>query len=189
MEKERMELQGHVSDMLGATDHILQAIKRQLNDSKVQESHTTMGTLRKVEKVLTHQCSHLEQHLNTFGAPPTHPLKDAYSQLTGFMAGMYDKLRPDPVSRMLRDDYTALNLAVVSNSMLHVTALALRDPVTASLALEHMGQISPLIVELGEIILPVVVKEVGEDHQVDKTAANTALVNVREVWKPEHVRI
>ena len=89
--------------------------------------------------------------------------KAAVATALGAFAGLYDKVRKDPVSRMLRDDYTALNMASFSYTMLHTTALAFHDEPVASLALKHLQDLTPLIMHLNEVVPHVVVKELQDE--------------------------
>lgn len=185
MTKEQEELRGHISDGKAATDHILEAVRRQLEDDKMKQNPTANALVGRISQSLTAQSGSLQSQLERFGAPSTHPVKEAFSMITGAMAGLYDKVRPQSLSRMLRDDYTALSLAVVSNSMLHTTALAFGDQSAADVALSNMKQLSEFIIELGEAVLPAVEKELSEQFQVQTGASQTALTNVRRVWNKD----
>lgn len=178
-------LHHHISDMKAATDHILGAVKRQAEDAEVRKVPEVSALTGRILAALQSQSQALENELKRIGQTPTDGLKDMVTAVTGTLTGLYDKVRNHPVSRNLRDNYTALSLAVVSNSMLHVTALAADDQATAALALRNMQELAPLIVQLGEAILPVVERELAADFSPKAGASQTALENVRKVWGKE----
>jgi hypothetical protein len=85
---------------------------------------------------------------------------------------------------MLRDDYVALNVNAIGYTMLHTTGLALDSAPTAELALVHLRSITPLIMELSQVIVPVVVSELGDTSRVDPTKIEAALRNTQQCWGP-----
>jgi hypothetical protein len=188
MTKEQESLKGHISDMMAVTEHILEAVRRQVEDNTVKQSPQTLSLLSRVEQTLQMQVSSLRTQLERYGSISTNPLKEAFSHVTGAMAGLYDKVRPQTISRMLRDDYTALSLAVVSNSMLMTTALCINDSTTAQTAHNNMSQLASLIIQLGEAVLPEVERELAGEHAVQPGASQTALSNVRKVWNADHAK-
>lgn len=175
-------LHHHISDMKAATDHILGAVKRQAEDADVQKMPEVSALTGRIQLTLQSQSQALEAELKRIGQTPTDGLKDMVTAVTGTLTGLYDKVRNHTVSRNLRDNYTALSLAAVSNSMLHVTALAADDQAVASLALRNMDEIAPLIIQLGEAILPVVERELAADFSPKAGSSQLALENVRRVW-------
>ena len=181
MLQQQESLQHYISDMMSATNHLTEAFARQVEDAEVKKDPAVLSLITRLHSVSTTQFQALKTELDRFGPGPTDAVKSAITAITGSMAGLYDKVRSTPVSKMLRDDYTALSLAVVSNSMLHVTALSANDALTARVALTNMEQLAPLIVEVGEAILPVVERELEFPGKIAGAAA-TALTNVRQVW-------
>lgn len=189
MTKEQESLQGHVSDMKAATEHILEAVKRQNADSRVSQSTPTHALLQRIETSLQMQIQQLTTQLERYGPSSPNPMKEAFAQITGAMAGLYDKVRPQTISRMLRDDYTALSLATVSNTMLHTTALVLNDPQCAHVALLNTQQLAGFIVELGQAVLPEVESDLArEGLNVQEGASHMALGNVRRAWSSDQVK-
>ncbi len=131
-------LRTYVNDMVGLNKHILEAVERQVVDERVKNSPLAHGLIGHVHSTLTKQVADLEGHVATLGSETGAVVKQAITGVLGFAAGLYDKVRKDPVSRMLRDDYTALNMAAISYTMLHTTALAFHDQSVATTALAHL---------------------------------------------------
>ncbi|MGV3660746.1 MAG: hypothetical protein ACO1TE_11200, partial [Prosthecobacter sp.] len=110
-------------------------------------------------------------------------LKEAVTSVTGALAGLYGKVRKHPLSRILRDNYTALSLATVAYEMLHTTALGLGKQALADTALKHLKEIAPLIMAVTKIMPEVVLQELAaDDPAIDTSVAGKALENTLNAW-------
>lgn len=179
----------YVGDMLSLTNHIHEAIERQKADERVQAMPDANRLVNKIDGVLEAQILTLEAHMKTLGGDPTAPVKSAIASIAGVAAGLYDKVRTDPVSKMLRDDYTALSLASISQTMLHTTGLALKSQATATLAQQQLMELSPLVVEISEIMPRLVVPElIDAGEVVDTGVADKAIANTQKAWSRENTK-
>ena len=186
MSEQHDTVRKYVADMLAVTKHIHEAIERQKNDKSVQADTDASQIVNRIDGVLEGQISALESHLEQIGGAPTSPVKDAVGAVAGVFAGLYDKVRVDTVSKMLRDDYTALSLAAISQTMLHTTGLAMKEQSTASLAHNQLSDITPLIVDLSEVVPLVVARELANDGEnVDTTVGPDARRNTQKAWNRE----
>ncbi|MFP4315080.1 MAG: hypothetical protein ACLFQR_02550 [Desulfovibrionales bacterium] len=190
--KERTDLlRGYIADMAALERHIQGAVIRQFDDHRVRQSPDVMGMLARINQTLEAHRRSLESALESYGGRDgLSVLKTATTSLTGMVTGIYDRVRRnDPVSRDLRDNYTALNLAAASYSMLHTTGLALEDPDVAKLALHHLKDYTALIMELSRMIPAVVVQELSEKLEgVAQSVAEQAVENTARAWSPEEVK-
>lgn len=179
-------LQQYVGDMLALERHIHDAVRRQRDDEKVQKQSEAHTIISRVEAQLDEHIEHLEQHLESLGGSPTSVVKEAVTAVTGAVAGLYDQVRDEKVSKMLRDDYAALSLAAVSYTMLHTTGLALTDQETADIALKHLKHWTPIVVDISEAIPLVVANELGEEMAgTDSSAGREAVKNTQVAWSRE----
>jgi hypothetical protein len=106
----------------------------------------------------------------------------------GWAASAIDMVRTNPISKNLRDDYTALNLAAIGYTMLHTTGQALQHEPTADLAAMYLMDYTPLITELNEIVPTVVVRELRDETEImDPTAAHRSVQRTQAAWQGEHV--
>jgi len=178
-------LRPYVADMSAVERHILEAVERQLGDDSTKSFPEALQLLRRVEGALNRHVQALESHLKSFdGGSLAGTVKETVTGVLGVFAGLYDKVRKEQVSRMLRDDYTALNLAAISCTMLHTTALANREQATADLALRHLRDLAPLIMEINEVIPQVVVRELTEEGKAyDASLAQRAARDTQEAWR------
>ena len=187
MKEEKVILRDYVTDMIGVEKHILEAVGRQLGDKRVRSYGEAFDLLARIEGVLRGHLHALEQHLSTLTLDTESAesmLKKAVTTVAGAAAGIYDRLRmEDAVSRNLRDDYTALNLASISYAMLHTTALGLRNMGTSDLALRHLHDLTPLVVDLSRVIPLVVVEELQKEGKViDAVVKEEAVLNTQKAW-------
>ena len=90
---------------------------------------------------------------------------------------------------MLRDDYTALSLAAISHTMLHTTGLALQNQPIADLAQRYLNDITPLIIDISQVVPGVVVKDL-EDNEVliDRAVGQEAVRKTQAAWKAQSAK-
>jgi len=176
-------LRPYLSDLVALEKTILEAVEKQRADERVQADPRTAALVERIYSTTSVRLRTVEEHAAAFGAEKAAAIKGAVASVAGTVAGVYDLLRKHPVSRMLRDDYTALSLSAIGHSMLHTTGLTLRDLPIANIGLRHLREIAPLIMELSDVIPAVVVRELVEDDpMLDPTVAEVARENVRNAW-------
>lgn len=180
-------LQQYVSDMIALDNHIIEAVERQLEDERVDAYPGTRPIIMSIKTALKTQVDGLQQQLASVGGEATGPIKSAISSIAGVAAGLYDKVRHDPVSKMLRDDYTALSLASISYTMLHTTGLALKHTGIANMAVRALKELAPLVIEISEIMPHLVVQDLSEEEvSIDESIARQAVTNTQEAWSREN---
>jgi hypothetical protein len=176
-------LQKYVGDMLAVEKHILEAIERQLEEDRVKRNTEAFRVVSSIRPVLQNHVSTLDDLVKREGAEGSSMTKEAITAAAGIVAGLYDKIRSDPVSKMLRDDYVALCMNIMANEMLHTTGLALRNQQVAEVALRHLKDVVPLVRELARVVPHVVVTELAaEAGGIDEVAASEAERNVQEAF-------
>src|SRR5689334_1029622 len=129
-------LQKYVSDMLSLESHIHQAIDKQVKENNDDPEVSTRFAAF-AQTVKNHRDS-LQTRLDQIGGAANHPVKEGVAAVAGVAAGVIDKFRSEEVSKDFRDDFTALNLSLISYEMLHTTALSLGDRQTADLAAKNV---------------------------------------------------
>jgi len=183
MRSENDILRQYLSDMVALDEHIVQALERQLGDDRIEqfpEARQLIGTIR---RTLGTHVEGLRKHVDGLGGEESGPLKEAVSMVAGVAAGLYDKVRHDPVSKMLRDNYTALSLAAIAYTMLHTTGLALKNSAVADTALGYLKEVTPLVMQLSRVIPPVVVKDLADNEvRLDQTAGAEAVRRTQAAW-------
>ena len=175
----------YTGDMFALDKHIVEALERQHADDRFQTDQRVGSFVRDSLDLFRRNVNELQLHIDRLGAGAGKAVKEAVAGALGAAAGVYDKVRKDPVSRGLRDDYIAFNHAAVSYTMLHTTALAYGDQPLAETAQKHLKALTPLIMQVYEIIPHVVVTELQDepDAPVHREAADLALRQGREAWQ------
>lgn len=173
----------YVNDMAALEKHILEAFARQRADERVQADPACAALIEELHSAAEGRLRDIENHAASFAGPSGGAIKEAVAGIAGVVAGLYDKVRKHPLSRMLRDDSTALSLTATGYSMLYTTGLAVRDLAVANVALRHLRGITPQIMSLSHVIPAIVVKELAEDDPaVDHSAVGIAQEKIKAAW-------
>jgi hypothetical protein len=190
MKDNREALRPYIADMAALDKHIVEALERQQADNDIKQFPNAVQLIDKALAVLRGNVKALESQLEgTTGGSAAGAVKEAVTGVLGAIAGLYDKVRKDTASRALRDDYTALSLASISYTMLHTTALGLRQGAVAEIALRHLQSLTPLIMELSQIIPTIVLKELSfEGYDIETGLAQQAIRSTQQTWSSEAAR-
>lgn len=181
-------LRKQISDMLGVEEHILKAVRRQRDDDRIKNNVTANKLVIEIERVLDRHVKALHRLADEYEADTQSMAKEAVTKVMGIAAGLYDKARSKhPLSRDLRDDYVALSLSAMAYTTMHTYGLTVQEPRVASLAKEHLEDLTPLLVEISETMPRVVMKEVAEesDFPTDTSVADEAVRNTQHAWSGE----
>lgn len=188
MSERQDTLQQYVSDMLAVERHMLPAFENQSKDDRMARYPEARRLVNQIEATIRSHINGLEEQLRSLGGDPASPIKSAVTAAMGMAASVIENIRTDPVSKNLRDDYTVLNLAAISYTMLHTTGHALMDEQTADLASNYLRDYTPLLTEINEVIPEVVVSELRDESEViDPMAAQRAVERTQKAWTREHV--
>ena len=174
-------LRKYVSDMHATESHIRQAISEQMTlankDPEAKQKFTEF------QATLKAHLSSLEARLKVLGGNPANPIKDAGATVLGAAAGLIDKVRANEISKDLRDDYTALNLSVISYMMLNATAKAVGDQETATLAEQNAKDNADFVMWINNNIARFLVKDLQDSGAQLNAAAEQASMSIaHDIW-------
>ena len=175
-------LRQHIGEQIALEEHLCKIIEEQILD--LEDSN-----FAEAKKVLRNTIDVLENNfepLNTILTKLENGLDSKSVNGNGTKSHYSSDLAQNKrrISRMLRDDYSALNLITMSNTLLHTTALALKQDDVAELALQHLRQLAPLVVKLGEIVPSIVFAELNMGStKFDPSLAEIALRNTKQAWQ------
>ncbi|MEO6028234.1 MAG: DUF892 family protein [Candidatus Binatia bacterium] len=177
-------LQGFVNDMLAVEPEIHNAFSRQKHSDKPKAHPEAAHIIARIEETIDGHIVELQRTLERIGGSES-TLKKAVGVALGAVAGLYDQVRDEVVSRMVRDDLAALNFTVACYQMLHTTALAMHDQALADVALKHLKDFTPLIMDLSQVLPSVVVSELAADNQItiDASVAEEAVESQKKAWE------
>lgn len=182
MEKNQKTIRDYVGDMVALESHIEEALDRQLKE--VKDHPQAAAAVQQFHDMVKHNRDHMKQYQETIGSTGGNPVKAVGSAVLGKAAGIIDMVRSEGVSKSLRDDYTAFNLAAMGYTMLYTTATALNDRQTATICEEHLRGYAEAIQKINHLIPDVVVWELQKDgHQVNPQAASETTRVVDRAWK------
>lgn len=177
-------IQKYIHDMLALQRHVLEAVERQRDDEKVRAHPEVNEIVIRIERMLKAHLAELESVADEIGGGKGSVVKKALGGALGVAAGLYDRMRSHELSRMLRDNYTALNLAAISYAMMHTMALAVTEENVARLAKRHLAQIPPLLESVRRLLPHVVADEIAhqDEFSVVSDAGATAVVSLADAW-------
>ena len=182
-EKHHRSLKQYVNDVIGKEGDILNAVRQQLDDERV-------GGYPEFESILHEIVRGSEERIDMFrslsddeGGSLGAAVKEGITAVTGTLAGVYGKVREHPVSRMVRDDIVAMDVASVSYGMLLTLGLAIGHDECRDLATRAVKQCPPVIVRLTDLLPGIVAAELAQDGPLANPAAvHIATAEVREAW-------
>lgn len=180
--KEQELLTKYLGDMHALESHIYQAIDKQvglLDDHEDARQKTIQ-----FRDTLQQHLQTVDARLNQLGGSPTHPIKQGAAAALGIAAGLIDKVRTSEAAKDLRDDYTAINHAIISYEMLYTTALAAGDQETADLSKRHLKDHAAFVMEITFFMPKLVLDELRQDGlAVAPTAQQAAEQGLHEIWR------
>ncbi len=178
-------LAGYVDDMIAVERDVHQMLRRHRDEAVVQHRDLAHDLLERAESATDRNLAVLQDCRRRLGGEDEGALKKAVGAVAGMASQLYERVRQeDKASRILRDDYTALSFATICYEMLHATALAVREPIVADVALTNLKAYTPLVMEIGMTMPEVVIEELADEGKAtgNADAATAALRNVRDAW-------
>jgi ferritin-like metal-binding protein YciE len=175
-------VQQYVGDMVALETHIEEAIDGQLKE--VKDHPLAAAAVERFHTMVKSHRDALKSHLESIGGSESHPIKSAVSAVVGTAAGLVDNLRTKGISKSLRDNYTAFNLAAIGYAMLHTTAHLLGQPNTADIAERHLRDYTRAVQEINQLIADVVAWELRKDgHTVNDETVRHATDTLNRAWR------
>ncbi len=173
-----------VGDVVALESHIEEAMDRQLQlKSDNTELTTAIQRFHDAVRDSKHRAVEYQQQI---GSTAGNPVIKVGSNLLGKAAGIIDKVRQDSISKALRDDYTAYNLAAISYSMLHTTAMAVGDARTQQFAGEGLRTYASLVQDVNQVVplaVAVELQENGDIPSVDNSVIDNCRTFINSAWK------
>ncbi|HYE57708.1 MAG TPA: hypothetical protein VD948_04350 [Rhodothermales bacterium] len=178
----------HIADATALEKHILEAIERQREDATVKNSVDANRVVIEIERVLNQHLSALSSLAQQYGGEGESVLKSVVTSALGVAAGLYDKIRESELTRMLRDDYTALSLDAMGYTAMHAFALGIGEQPMADLASRHLNDLTPLLLELSRLIPQTTITDLAKEHPdlaVNTSKISEAVETTQRAWTRE----
>lgn len=175
------KLRDYSTDLYTLIKHTHKAVKTQQTSSKLtNEKASTL--LHDIDLALSNQVKSIDTMEGLLKSGTKSTIKETFVAFTGAIAGALETQRNDAVSKMLRDDYTALSMVASGYTMLHTAALGAENQELANFTKESLTQIAGLITRTSEVIPVVVAKELDIENVAEEAVSNT-----QECWNPENM--
>jgi hypothetical protein len=184
-EKTTATLTTYLTDMHALVNHGLRAIDRQARMLTGTSHLQALGAVQEFQRTLEGHLKLLDARTEALGGKVTQPFKDAVTTVTGFLAGITNRLRPLSACKAIRDDYTFLSLVAVSYLMLFTTANGLGDRDTAMLAEQGYRDAARLVMHIDRILPSLVAQELREDNLPVADLERQSRTMLARAWKRE----
>lgn len=162
--------------------HGIQPFSHQTGESALRDHPQAQQAIQGFLTTLQQHEQLLSQRMNALGTSPTTAVQDAASAVAGIVAGLYNQIRTEAVSKSLRDDYTFLSLCGISWLMLATTARSLGDKETEELAERGYRDCARMVMEIDRIMPSLVVEELKQDQFPATDVADWAERIVHTAW-------
>lgn len=173
----------YVEDMHSLVSHGLQPVGHQV-ESALKRDHAEAATVvRDLQSTLQEHERLLQARLKVLGTSPTTAIQDAAAGVAGFVAGVYNQVRTEAISKSLRDDYTFLSHCNVSWMMLMTTARSLGDHDTEELAERGYRETARLVMRIDRTMPKLVCEELRQDGFTAPDVSDWASGQIRQAWE------
>lgn len=179
-------LQTYTSDLLALENHFMNAIKKQKTSDQIKDEEV-IELLHELDKKASSHVKSLERHVDRLEGELKSDIKTKLASFAGSIAGLIDAARNDTMSKMVRDDYTALSMITIGYTMLHTLALAEEDEILAELTQKNLTDCTSMITEISKVVPLAVAREMIDDADRAEEIGNKALENTQAAWKPDVV--
>lgn len=184
--EDQNSLRKYTSDLLALENHFMNAVKKQKTSDQIKDAEV-IELFHELDKMTSSHVKSLERHVDRLGGELKSDIKTKIASFAGSIAGLIDGARKDTMSKMVRDDYTALSMITIGYTMLHTHALAEEDDLLAELTQKNLTNCTTMITEISKVVPLAVAREMIDDASRAEEIGNKALENTQGAWKPEVV--
>jgi hypothetical protein len=177
----------YVEDLHSLVAQGLQPFSLQLGESSQRDHPMAHQAILGCHATLQQHESLLNQRLQTLGTSPTTAVQDAASAVAGIVAGFYNQVRSEAVSKSLRDDYTFLSHCSIAWLMLMTTARSLGDHETEELAEQGYRDCARMVMQIDRVMPGLVVEEIRQDRLPAQDVGQWAEEVVHRAWDRQTV--
>ncbi len=178
----------YIADLVAATKHTLKAVEEQKESAHVMPDDDAFALLQLMEKKLRGQIPKLSKQSDRFESESFEGTKRKLAGFLGTIAGLIDKARKDPVSQLMRDNYTAVALLTASNITLKSAALAADDEELQHIAGSNLQELAQLTTEISRYLPLGVARELIDNDEEAERIGKIALEKTQKAWKSENIK-
>jgi DNA-binding ferritin-like protein len=158
-----------------------------VDEARDREHADAAQLIAELQRTLQEHQRALAERMHALGTSPTTGVQDAAAAIAGVVAGIYNQVRTEAVSKSLRDDYTFLGHCSISWLMLMTTARSLGDHETEELAEQGYRDCARLVMRIDRVMPTLVFEELRQDGFAAQDVADWAHRIVSDAWTREQV--
>jgi ferritin-like metal-binding protein YciE len=172
------------SDLLELQRHIIDMLKDQTEQEEVRHYPEVQQLVTRIQDTVGRHFNELEQGLESLGGEKSSMLKQAMGRVAGTAMGMATKAEgSEKCSKVLRNNYVALNAASLGSLMLYTTATAFGNDRIEEISERHFNELTSLATETRNLIPELVVREFAEEgYSVNSEVAEEVTRKAQQVW-------
>jgi hypothetical protein len=173
------------SDLLELQRHIVDVVKDQTDQEEVWRYPEVQQLVIKIKDTVGRHFNELEQGLESLGGEKSSLLKQAMGRVAETAMGMATKAEgSEKCSKVLRNDYLALDAASLGSLMLYTTAAAFNNDRIGEMSERHFHELTSLAVEIREMIPEIVVREFADQgYSVNNRVTEEVNRKIRQAWR------
>lgn len=185
--KEKKKITKYISDLKITQEHSLKVIRKQKEVEGIKTDEAAFRLIQKLEATFARQVEDLDKAIRDYGEVPSK-LKDKLSSVTSWAITSWAEDRRDPVSKNMRDNYTALALITAGYTMLKTVALADENKELQKVVGKNLQELAKLTVSVSKMIPVATAKEIIDDEQEAERISNLAIEKTQKAWSSENVK-
>ncbi len=172
------------SDLLELQRHIVDVVKDQTDQEEVRRYPEVQQLVIKIQDTVGRHFNELEQGLESLGGEKSSLLKQAMGRVAETAMGMATKAEgSEKCSKVLRNNYLALDTASLGSLMLYTAAAAFNNDRIGEISERHFNELSSLIAEIREVIPEIVVREFGDQgYSVNSGVTEEVNRKAQQAW-------
>ena len=182
-EKHHANLRMYVNDVIALERQIAGSVRTQAEDDATLQHPAFRSILLEMAGHSEDRITFLKELSDAEDGSLGATVKEGITTVTGVLTGLYSKIRKHEVSRMVRDDIVAMDVAAIAYSMLLTLGLAIGHRRCVELATLGLNACPSTVVRLTNLMPAIVTAELAEDAPLaDPNAAEAAVIRIREAW-------
>ncbi len=173
------------SDLLELQHHIVDVVKDQTDQEEVRRYPEVQQLVIKIQDTVGRHFNELEQGLESLGGEKSSLLKQAMGRVAETVMGMATRAEgSEKCSKVLRNNYVALDAAALGSLMLYATAAAFNNDRIGEISERHFNELSKLAVEIREMIPEIVVREFADQgYWVNSGVTEEVNQKAQQAWR------
>lgn len=181
-EDSRKIIAKYVEDIHSLLGHGIEAISHQVSEAQMADHPEALAVVKDFKASLERQLAASDQRMKALGTSPTTGIQDAAAGVAGVVAGIYNKVRTEAVSKSVRDDYTFLSHTSIAYLMLMTTARSLGDHDTEELGEAGYRDCARMVMAVDRVMPKLVVQELQGDGLPAQDVSDWAKSLVHGAW-------